>query len=367
MNVVVGAGVVGLAVARRLALSGKEVLVLEKAAQIGTMQSSRNSEVIHAGMYYVTGSNKAKFCVRGRNMLYDYLRARQLPHRQIGKIIVATSEDQVPVLEKISKQAVINGVHNLEWLDGKEVAARDPNVFAVRGLWSPSTGILDSHALMQSFRGELEDNGGVVVCNTTVLSGSVRPEGGVLLTVDDGDGTTSELECDILINSAGIDAPNLAAKIDGLDRSLVYEQLYAKGSYFQYTGKNPFNHLIYPVPTPGGLGTHCTIDMGGQCRFGPDVEWITEPNYDVHPEKAEKFYKDVRAWFPGLKDGTIAPGYSGIRAKVTPPGAEVADFVFQGPKTHGIKGFVNLLGMESPGLTSCLAIAEEVLQLVEAE
>jgi len=358
--VVVGAGVVGLAVARALALQGREVLVLEAADAIGTGTSSRNSEVIHAGLYYPTGSLKARLCVQGKALLYAYCTERGVPHRHCGKLLVATSAAQLASVESIQARARANGVLDLQWLSRDEAQALEPALECVGALHSPSTGIVDSHAFMLALQGDLEHAGGLVALNSPLASAQCA-EGAIYLEASDG----TRLQARTVVNAAGLHAPALAARFAGLDPAHVPTAHFAKGSYFTLTGKAPFSRLIYPVPEAAGLGVHLTLDLGGQAKFGPDVQWVASANdLLVDPARGEAFYAEVRKYWPGLQDGALAPGYAGIRPKIHDAGAPAADFVIQGPKAHGVPGLVNLFGIESPGLTSALAIAEHVAALV---
>ncbi|WP_135466262.1 NAD(P)/FAD-dependent oxidoreductase [Crenalkalicoccus roseus] len=361
--VVVGAGVVGLAVARALALAGREVLVLEAAEGIGTETSSRNSEVIHAGIYYPAGSLMARSCVAGKWMLYDYCRERGIPHRNCGKLIVATSEEEAGRLASIRARAAANGVDDLRLLTREEAVAMEPALRCTAALLSPSTGIVDSHAFMLSLQGDAENAGAVFAFHAPVLSGRAG-EAGIEITVGGAEGM--RLLCRTLVNSAGLHAPKLARAIAGMPAEKVPTPYYAKGNYFTLTGRCPFSRLIYPVPVPGGLGTHLTLDLAGQARFGPDVEWVDRIAYEVDPRRGESFYASIRRWWPELKDGALAPGYAGIRPKIVPPGAPAQDFVVQGPREHGVAGLVNLFGIESPGLTASLALAAHVAEVVAA-
>ncbi len=356
--VVIGAGVVGLAVARALAMAGIETIVVESADMIGTGTSSRNSEVIHAGIYYPTGSLKAVTCVRGKAMLYAYAEEKGVPYRRCGKLIVATSEAQNRTLEQIKAKAAANGVDDLVWMRADEVRALEPEVSCTAALLSPSTGIIDSHGLMLAYQGDAEDHGAFLAFNAPFLGGRIT-EGG--FEVEIGGDEPMDLECAMLINAAGLHAPAIARKLEGLDQALVPKGHFAKGNYYTLVGARPFKHLVYPVPEEGGLGVHVTIDLGGQVKFGPDVEWVEAPNYDVDPRRADAFYDAVRSYYPGLRDGAIEPGYAGVRPKLSGKGEPAADFVIQGPADHGVDGLVNLLGIESPGLTASLAIAERVL------
>jgi L-2-hydroxyglutarate oxidase LhgO len=355
--VVIGAGVVGLAIARALAMAGREVLVLEAAGQIGTETSSRNSEVIHAGIYYPTGSLKARSCVAGKHLLYDYCAAHGVPHRRCGKLIVAASEAQRATLEQIRAKAAANGVGDLRWLERADVRAIEPEVECVAALLSPSTGIIDSHGLMLAYRGDAEDRGTMIAFHAPVTGGAVV-EGGVELAV--GGDEPMRLCARSVVNSAGLHAPAVARMLEGLPPELVPPSYLCKGNYYTLSGARPFSHLVYPVPEEAGLGIHVTIDLGGQVRFGPDVEWIERIDYDVDPRRAAGFYQAIRQYYPGLKDGAIEPGYAGIRPKIVPKGTQAADFVIQGPREHGVPGLVNLFAIESPGLTSSLVLAQEV-------
>lgn len=362
--VVIGAGVVGLAVARALALSGREVWVLEAEAGIGTGASSRNSEVIHAGIYYPTGSLKARLCVEGKRMLYDYCRERGIAHKRLGKLIVASDADEVPVLERIRAKAAENGVDDLVALSGDEAGALEPALRVAGALLSPSTGIVDSHALMLSYQGDIENAGGAVVCRAPVLSGAVLG-GGRGFRLEIGGDEAMTLECAILVNAVGLHAPDVARRIDGIPSATIPPKYLCKGSYYSLAGRAPFERLIYPVPEKAGLGVHLTLDLGGQARFGPDTEWVGAEDYDVDIGRAAGFYAAIRRYWPGLKDGALSPGYAGIRPKISGPTEPNADFLVSGPAEHGIDGLINLFGIESPGLTSSLAIGSRVLRTVE--
>ena len=358
--VVVGAGVVGLAVARALALLGREVMVLEAANAIGTGTSSRNSEVIHAGIYYAAGSLKAQLCVRGKALLYQYCAERGVAHRRCGKLIVATSPEQEAQLHGIRQRAQANGVGDLQWLTRAQAQELEPAVECVAALLSPSTGIVDSHALMLSLQGDLEHAGGVVALNSA-LSHAYQAQEAIELVAADG----TCLRARLVVNAAGLHAPELARRFAGLDSIHIPRAAYAKGSYFTLAGRAPFSRLIYPVPEAAGLGVHLTLDLGGQAKFGPDVEWVDGPDdLVVDPRRADAFYGEVRRYWPGLKDGALAPGYAGIRPKISGPHERPADFLIQGPAQHGVPGLVNLFGIESPGLTSALAIGEHVAAVV---
>lgn len=361
--VVIGAGVVGLACARALARAGRDVIVLEAATAIGTETSSRNSEVIHAGIYYPQGSRKARSCVRGKALLYDYLDSRGIAHRRCGKLIVATEEAQLPVLETLQHKAAANGVDDLVFLSEAEVKAREPALASVGALLSPSTGILDSHGLMLSYQGEAEDAGAMLAFDAPVTGGAVE-ESGIRLEVGGAEPMT--LLAGQVINAAGLHAPRMAARLEGFPESAVPQDWYCKGNYYTLAGRAPFTYLIYPVPEAAGLGVHLTLDLGGQARFGPDVEWVEGPeDLDVDPTRADAFYAAVRRYWPALPDASLLPGYAGIRPKLTPPGAPASDFVIQGPADHGVAGLVNLFGIESPGLTASLDLAEEVAGLLD--
>lgn len=359
--VVVGAGVVGLAVARALALAGREVLVVDAAEGIGTETSSRNSEVIHAGIYYPAGSLMARTCVAGKHMLYAFCRERGVPHRNCGKLIVATTEEEAGRLESIRLRAAANGVPDLRLISRGDARAMEPALDCVAALHSPSTGIVDSHAFMLALQGEAEGAGAVFAFHAPMESGRAT-EDGIELRI--GGAEPMELRARTLVNSAGLHAPRLARSIAGMPEAFVPTPYYAKGNYFTLAGRSPFSRLIYPVPVPGGLGTHLTIDLGGQARFGPDVEWVERIDYAVDPRRCEGFYASIRRWWPGLPDGALSPGYSGIRPKTVPPGAPAQDFAVQGRATHGVPGLVNLFGIESPGLTASLALADHVLAAV---
>jgi len=355
--VVVGAGVVGLAVARQLALQGREVIVLEAAEAIGTGTSSRNSEVIHAGIYYRADSLMARFCVAGRRALYDYCRDHGVPHRACGKLIVATTEAEAGKLASIRAHAEANGIDDLQALDGAAARALEPALNCVAALLSPSTGILDSHAYMLALRGDAEERGAALAFHAPLLS--ARPDdGGFALEI--GGAAPMTLGCRLLINSAGLNAPAVGRTIATMPPALVPQAYLAKGNYFTCNARAPFTHLIYPVPEPGGLGVHLTLDLAGQARFGPDVEWVEQLDYVVDPARAARFYPAIRRYWPSLPDGALAPGYSGIRPKIVPPAVAVQDFVVQTPREHGVAGLINLFGIESPGLTASLAIADHV-------
>ena len=352
--VVVGAGVVGLAIARELAMAGREVVILDAEDAIGTHTSSRNSEVIHAGIYYPKGSLKARACVEGKHLLYEYCASHGVPHRRCGKLIVATDQAQLEELNSIRARAHANAVEDVDWIAKEEVARLEPELFCVGALHSPSTGIIDSHALMLAYLGDAEAHGAMLALKSRFERAAV------------GDGFevhvagSEPIACNVLVNSAGLRAPTVAKSIEGYDERLAPGEFYAKGNYYSLTRRSPFSRLVYPVPEPGGLGVHVTLDMAGQARFGPDVEWVERIDYDVDPRRAERFYAAIRRYWPGLPDGALSPGYSGIRPKTAGPGAPAPDFEIQGPAKHGVAGLVHLFGIESPGLTASLALARAV-------
>jgi L-2-hydroxyglutarate oxidase LhgO len=358
--VVVGAGVVGLAVARALALAGREVIILEAADGIGTETSSRNSEVIHAGIYYPAGSFMARFCVAGRRALYAYCAEKGVPHANCGKLIVATNAEEDAMLAGIKRRAEVNGVEGMRVLSATEAIALEPNLSCTSALLSPVTGIIDSHAFMLALEGDAENAGAVPVFLSPVTGGRVV-QGGAEIDIGGADPMT--LRCRLLVNATGLHAPRFASRIIGMPSDRIPGAYYAKGNYFTLSGRSPFTRLIYPVPVPGGLGVHLTIDLGGQARFGPDVQWIDTIDYTVDAARADSFYAAVRKYWPALKDGALQPGYSGIRPKIVPRGAPAQDFVVQGPQTHGVPGLINLFGIESPGLTAALALADHVVEV----
>ncbi len=364
--IVVGAGAVGLAVARALAQDGRETIVCEAQAGIGQGVSSRNSEVIHAGLYYTPGSLKARLCVRGKELLYALCASHGVDFRNCGKLVVAGSDAEAARLRKLQDRAAANGVP-VHWLEGSEAKALEPALQCVAALESPTTGIVDSHGFMLALQGDLERAGGMVALGSAVES-AVLGRAGEPHVVRMADG--SELAADIIINSASLDACALARRFEGLDPSTVPREHFAKGNYYALAGRAPFSRLIYPAPADAWLGVHLTLDLGGQAKFGPDLEWLptTDPaaiDYTVDPRRADSFYAEVRRYWPQLPDGALQPSYSGVRPKIYGPGEPAPDFRVDGPAVHGMAGLVNLFGIESPGLTSALAIGEHVLSLLE--
>ncbi|UZD56208.1 NAD(P)/FAD-dependent oxidoreductase [Caldimonas aquatica] len=359
---VAGAGVVGLAVGRALAQRGLETVVLERETAIGSGTSSRNSEVIHAGIYYPAGSWKARLCVEGKRRLYAYCDERGVEHRRCGKLIVATSQAQVPALRDILARGEANGVHDLEWMDGPQVRDREPALRCVAAVWSPSTGIVDSHGLMLALLGDLDAAGGAVALASPVQAVRCTGDGFIVQT---GGESPMELGARVFVNAAGLDACALAGRIEGWPQHLTPRAYYAKGNYYALARKAPFSRLIYPIPEAAGLGVHLTLDLAGQARFGPDVEWV-EPDgqgrldYRVAPERAQAFYAEIRRYWPDLPDDALQPAYSGIRPKIHGPGEPAADFMILRPCEHGVAGLVQLFGIESPGLTASLALGEVV-------
>jgi L-2-hydroxyglutarate oxidase LhgO len=361
--VVVGAGVVGLAVAREMALQGRETILLERENAFGTISSARNSEVIHAGIYYPKDSLKAQLCVEGNRLLYEYCRSHQVGTQAYGKLIVAADQSQMDDLQAILYKAQNNGVPEIKLISGEEARTLEPNLQCVAAILSSTTGIVDSHGYMLSLLGGFEDAGGMIAYQSPLLKATPigsNGEGGFALEIGGPDGM--QLQTKLLINCAGLSAPAVAQTIEGLHASQIPKAYFAKGNYFSLAGKSPFSHLIYPIPEPGGLGVHLTLDMGGQAKFGPDVEWLDieaeeQIDYSVNPKRGEGFYEAVRRYWPGLKEGALQPDYSGVRAKIVPSNAPAGDFCFNGPTQHGLQGLYNLYGFESPGLTSSLAIA----------
>ncbi len=362
--VVIGAGVVGLAVAREMALQGRETILLERESSFGTISSARNSEVIHAGIYYPKDSLKAQLCVEGNRLLYEYCRSHQVATRPYGKLIVATDPSQINDLQALLYKAQNNGVPEIKIISGDEAKELEPQLNCVAAILSSSTGIVDSHGYMLSLLGGFEDAGGMVAYQSPLIS--AKPVGdnatdGFELEIGGAD--EMQIQTKLLINCAGMSAPAVAQKIQSLSKDQIPKAYFAKGNYFSLSGKSPFNHLIYPIPEPGGLGVHLTLDMGGQAKFGPDVEWLEidaeyQIDYTVNPTRGDGFYEAVRRYWPGLKDHSLQPDYSGVRAKIVPPNTPAGDFCFNTPNDHGLEGLFNLYGFESPGLTSSLAIAK---------
>lgn len=359
--VVIGAGIIGLAVARALSLRDREVFILEKSEGIGNEASSRNSEVIHAGLYYPTGSLKARLSVEGKDQLYRYCVEKGIEHNRIGKLVVATEESEMPRLEQIEKQGRINGVRDLRMLDRSGVQAMEPGLHCNAALLSPSTGIIDSHGLMESFLADAEDLGAIMALGSPVGRGEIRSEGIVL---EVGGHEPMNVVCRTVVNCAGTSTADLARSIEGFPGYTLPRTYMCKGNYFTLTGSTPFSRLIYPVPNQAGLGIHLTFDLAGQVRFGPDTEWVERIDYTIDVSRTEMFYEAVRKYWPDLPDGSLNPGYAGIRSKLSGPGEDARDFLIQGPVDHGVPGLINLLGIDSPGLTSCMAIADEVVKLL---
>jgi L-2-hydroxyglutarate oxidase LhgO len=360
--VVVGAGVVGLACARRLAMAGLEVIVLERGDAVGAETSSRNSEVIHAGVYYARGSLKAATCIAGKWFLYRYLAERGIAHDRCGKLIVATSEAQTATLATIRANAAALGMPELEPWTAAQATALEPALRCTAALWSPTTGILDSHGLMLAFQGDAEDRGAMIAFASPLERAEVTPAG---IRLEIGGQEPMQLLAGRVVNSAGLTAPDLARRVAGLDPADLPGAHYCKGNYYTLAGRSPFARLIYPVPEAAGLGVHVTVDLAGSCRFGPDTEWIDRIGYDVDPARAAVFYAEVRRYWPDLPDGALTPGYAGIRPKLGPQGSPARDFLVEGPERHGVPGLVNLFGIESPGLTACWPLACEVAARLE--
>jgi L-2-hydroxyglutarate oxidase LhgO len=353
--VVIGAGVIGLAVARALAFRGREVLILEAENHFGTATSSRNSEVIHAGIYYPRGSLKARMCVTGRGLLYDFCEDHGIPYRRCGKLIVATSEAQLAGLEKIKVAAQANGV-SLEFFNRARTLALEPQLACEGALYSPTTGIIDSHAYMLCLLGQAESRGAMLVTDSRVTHLELHPDG-ILIGIND---EQPGLKANTVINSAGLYAPHVARLMEGFPSEHIPTPYFCKGNYFTLNGRSPVERLVYPLPEPGGLGIHLTLDLAGRARFGPDVQWVEQYEYSVEPSRADQFYAAVRTYWPDLADGALQPGYAGMRPRITGPNEPAADFRVDGPDTHGVPGVVNLFGIESPGLTASLALAEYV-------
>ena len=359
--IVIGAGVLGLAVARALALRGREVIVLERHDVIGSEVSSRNSGVIHAGLYYPNGSLKARACVAGKHALYEFCASHGVAHARTGKLVVATEDEQLDAMEALVERARGNGVDDLVRLEPREVRELEPEVYCVGALLSPSTGIIDVHDYMLALEGDAEANGAMVALESPCLGGAVRDDG---IRIDVGGDEPVSLVGGVVVNAAALGAQDIARSIEGFDPSLAPTLHYAKGNYFYLTGRSPFRHLVYPMPSDAWLGVHVGLDLGNRCRFGPDLHWVDSLDYDVDASRVESFYASIRRYYPALRDGALLPDYTGIRPKIYGPGETAPDFIIQGRETHGIDGLVNLFGIESPGLTSSLAIAEEVAALV---
>lgn len=360
-TLVIGAGVVGLACGRALARAGRETLVVEQHRRIGEETSSRNSGVIHSGIYYPTDSLKARLCVRGKQMIYEYCEEKRIAHSRCGKLLIAI-EGQLPQLQRLHAQGIKNGVSGLEWLNAGEAMALEPEVQCAAAVFSSSTGIVDVHELMLALLGDLEADGGMLALDSVVSRMRPTSEGIEVDVVSDGEITP--LLARRVVNAAGLSALALLHRIEGYPRAQVPIQHLAKGNYFSCSRK-PFRHLVYPMPDEAGLGIHATLDLDGSVRFGPDVEWVDGLDYDVDPARSEAFYAAIRSYWPGLRDGELQPAYAGIRTKLVGPGQKAADFRIEGPGQHGVAGLVNLLGIESPGLTAVLAIAERVAELSE--
>jgi L-2-hydroxyglutarate oxidase LhgO len=358
---VIGAGVVGLAVARATARAGHDVIVAEAEHGIGSGVSSRHSEVIHAGMYYPTDSLRARHCVRGRHLLYEYCASHGIPHRRCGKLIVATDAAQLPKIDAICRQGVRNGVEDLKVISGADAKRLEPALACLAALDSPRTGIIDSHAFMLALQGDVDDAGGAVAFGTRIESLARTPGG---WEVRFGGNEPGTLTVDGIVNSAGLGASALARATQDYPAERIPRLVLAKGNYFGFAGRPVFSRLIYPAPVEGGLGTHVTLDLAGRMRFGPDVEWVAAENYDVDPARAALFYASIRTYWPELPDGSLVPDYAGIRPKLTGPGEPPADFMIEGPREHGLPRLVNLFGIESPGLTSALSIAEDVVERI---
>jgi L-2-hydroxyglutarate oxidase LhgO len=355
---VIGAGIIGLGVARQAALAGHDVIVAESASGIGTGISSRNSEVVHAGLYYPTGSQRARHCTRGRRMLYDFCLSHGVARRKCGKLIVATNTAEAAKVETIHAQGRANGVEGLELIGGNAARALEPELACIAALHSRESGIIDGHAYMLALRGDLENRGGMIAFNTPIERLMPKSDG---WQVRFGGAEPGVFAVDAVVNAAGLGAQALARRTDDYPAARMPRLVLAKGNYFGYAGRAVFSRLIYPTPVDGGLGIHVTLDLAGRMRFGPDVEWIAQENYDVDPGRAQSFYARIRAYWPGLPDGTLVPDYAGIRPKLTGPGEPAADFMIEGPAQHGLPGLVALFGIESPGLTSSLSIAEDVV------
>lgn len=359
---VVGAGVIGLAIARALQVAGRQTVLIETESSFGTQTSSRSSEVIHAGIYYPAGSFKARYCVSGKEQLYAYCRQRGVPHRQVGKLIVAGSPADLPILADYERRAVGNGVNDLVWVDRPQIATMEPAIKSEAGLHSPSTGVIDSHAYMLTLLHDFEDAGGIFLRRTAFVAARSTRDGHEVRL---GDGT--EVLVEWLVNAAGHGAPAVATRIEGLSADHVPRPAYAIGHYYALRGASPFNRLIYPVAEVGGLGVHVTLDMAGRARFGPDVRWIGDMDYAFDDSRRGEFADAIRRYYPDLAIDDLEPAYTGIRPKIGSPDDPNPDFRIDGPQAHGRRGLVNLFGIESPGLTASLAIAEAVCDLVQGD
>ncbi len=362
---VIGGGVVGLAIARKLALCGRQVVLFEAERATGLHTSSRNSEVLHAGIYYPTGSLKARMCVEGRRMLESYCTRRGITWRRIGKIVVAVNERELPKLEQYKAQGQSNGLDDLAWLEREQVRTLEPSVVCVRALASPSTGLVDSHGLMRALASDAREAGCDLVLGSPVLGGEVVQGGSDAgsdagIDLDLGGSDPGRFRFRNVVNAAGFSAPAVARSLRGLDAQFVPTPYFARGHYFTVSGPSPFKRLIYPLPGPDGLGIHVALDLAGNLRFGPDAIWVDAPDYAFDESRAEAFYRAIRRYYPGLPDGVLSPGFVGVRPKLAPAGSGFVDFVLQGRERHDVPGLLNLFGIDSPGLTSCLAIAEEV-------
>jgi L-2-hydroxyglutarate oxidase LhgO len=351
-----------LACARALAQAGREVIVLEAENAFGTVTSARNSEVIHAGIYYPTGSLRAQACVRGKALLYEYCESHQVDHRRCGKLVVAHDDAEIAQLQVIDQRARANGVADLQWLSEREASALEPQLRCRRALLSPSTGIVDSHGLMLALLGDAQAAGAMLALQSPALRAAATPHG---IELEVGGDTATTLLADSVVNSAGHGAPVLAAATAGLAREHVPPRYFAKGCYFTLAGRSPFSHLVYPAPGQSShLGVHLTLDLGGQAKFGPSFRWVDELDHSIDESEVEHFYDEVRRYWPGLRDGALQPGYAGVRPKIRGPGEPAQDFRIDGPREHGVPGLVNLFGIESPGLTASLAIAERVAAML---
>jgi L-2-hydroxyglutarate oxidase LhgO len=362
-SLIVGAGVVGLAAADALARAGREVVIVEAEATIGSGISSRNSEVIHSGLYYPPGSAKARLCLRGKQLLYEFCERHRVPHRRCGKLIVAAHDAQIDALQALRARGGANGVEGLQLLDAAAAQRFEPALACAAALWSESTGIVDNHALMNALLGRAEAHGAALALRTRFTGARQQQGGGFIVRLQDEGGST-DYEVKRLVIAAGLHAPSTAARIEGLAPEFVPPERYARGNYFALAGRAPFTRLIYPVPEKDGLGVHLTLDLAGQARFGPDVEWIGAPAYDVNPARLPQFYAEIRRYWPALPDGALRPDYAGVRPKIYAPDQPAADFRIDGPAAHGLGGLVCLFGIESPGLTAALAIGDEVAALL---